>query len=126
MPAFLIDECVSFQTTQLMKSLGFPAESIQDLGKRGIKDEEVFKVAQERKSPLITYDRGFGDITKYQPYSHKGIVVIKAYDSESLEQCHVVLEKLLKTETEFEGTLFIVDRNKYRKRGKRKLIKSKT
>lgn len=118
MPAFLIDECVSFQTAQFIKSLGFPAESIKELGKRGIKDEEVFKVTQERKSTLVTYDRGFGNITKYPLYSHHGIIVIKAYDSESLEQCHMVLEKLLQAETEFEETLFVVDRNKYRKRGK--------
>lgn len=119
MPAFLIDECVSFQTTQLIKSLGFHAESIRQLGKRGIKDEEVFKVAQERESTLVTYDRGFGSITKYPLYSHHGIIIIRAFDSESLEQCHMVMEKLLKAETEFEGALFVVGRNKYRKRGGR-------
>lgn len=119
MPAFLIDECVSLQTTQLIKSLGFPVEIIQELGKCGIKDEEVFKIAQQRKSTLVTYDGGFGDITRYRPYSHNGIIVIKTHGSKSLEQCHMVLEKLLEAETEFQGTLVVVDRNKYRKRGKR-------
>ena len=119
MSTFLVDECVSFQTAQLIKSLGFSVESIRELGKCGIKDEEIFKTAQERNSILVTYDRGFGDITKYRPYSHNGIIVIKAYDLRSLDQCHMVLEELLRAETEFEGALFIVDRNKYRKRGKR-------
>jgi predicted nuclease of predicted toxin-antitoxin system len=118
MSAFLVDECVSSQTIQLIKSLGFPVESLQQLGKYGMTDEEVLKLARERKSTLVTYDRGFGDIAKYRPYAHAGIIVVRAHDSKSLERCHRVLEKLLKTETEFENTLFIVDRNKYRKRGK--------
>ena len=113
---FLVDECVSIQTTRMIKSLGFVVESVQGIGGYGISDKEVFKVAQERKSIIVTYDRGFGDTTKYQSHSHYGIIVIKAYDSNSIEQCHVVLTKLLKTETEFAGALFIVDRNKYRKR----------
>lgn len=118
MSAFLVDECVSSRTIQLIRSLGFPVESLQELGKHGLKDEDVLRLARERKSTLVTYDRGFGDIAKYKSYSHSGIVVIRAHDSKSLERCHQVLEKLLKTETEFAETLFIVDRNKYRKRGK--------
>ena len=118
MSAFLVDECVSSQTIQLIKSLGFPVESLQELGKCGIKDEDVLRLAQERKYTLITYDRGFGDITGYRPHSRSGIIVIRAHDSKSLERCHRVLEKLLKTKTEFQETLFIVDRNKYRKRVK--------
>jgi hypothetical protein len=37
-----------------------------------------------------------------RPYSHSGIIVIRAHDSKSLERCHKVLEKLLETETEFD------------------------
>lgn len=118
MSTFLVDECVSSQTIQLIKSLGFSVESLQEFGKCGAKDEEVLRLAQERKSILVTYDVGFGDITKYRSYSHSGIIIVKAHDCKSLQQCHKVLKKLLKTETEFEETLFIVDRSKYRKRVK--------
>jgi predicted nuclease of predicted toxin-antitoxin system len=118
MSAFLVDECVSSRTVQLIKSLGFPVESLQELGKYGIKDKDVLRLALERKCTLVTYDRGFGDITGHRPYPHSGIIIIRAHDSKSLERCHQVLEKLLKTETEFGETLFIVDRNKYRRRGK--------
>ena len=118
MSVFLVNECVSSQKIHLIRSLGFPVESLQELGKCGIKDEDVLRLAQERKYTPVTYDRGFGDITGYRLHSRGGIIVIKAHDSKSLERCHQVLEKLLKTETEFEETLFIVDRNKYRKRKK--------
>jgi predicted nuclease of predicted toxin-antitoxin system len=69
MSTFLVDECVSSQTIQLIKSLGFSVESLQEFGKCGAKDEEVLRLAQERKSILVTYDVGFGDITKYRSYS---------------------------------------------------------
>lgn len=116
MPTFLVDECVSLQTTLLLRALGFHTESIHALGLRGMADSEVFKIAQEGKAILLTYDRGFGNIRKYPPRSHNGIIVLRAYDSRSLRGCHRVLEKLLKLESEFKGALFIVDQNKYRKR----------
>lgn len=118
MAAFLVDECVSSQTIQLIKSLRLPVESLQDLGRHGATDEEVLRLARERRSTLVTYDRGFGYLSEHRSYSHSGIIVVKVHDAESLERCHLVLEKLLNTEAEFEGTLFIVDRNKYRKRRK--------
>ena len=116
MPSFLVDECVSLQTTRLLKDLGFSVENVYDLGRSGIPDSEVFKIAQDKKSVLVTYDRGFGDIRKYPSYSHGGIIVLRICDSKSLQRCHKVLERLLEVESEFEGTLFVVDENKYRKR----------
>ena len=71
--------------------------------------EEVLKLAQEKKLTLVTYDRGFGDLARYGARSHSGVIVIKARDSDSLWRCHRVLETLLKTEKEFEQTLFIGD-----------------
>jgi predicted nuclease of predicted toxin-antitoxin system len=116
---FVVDECVSRQTLNLLKSLGFRVERIQDLAGPGIEDQEVFKIAQEKKAVLLTYDRGFGNIRRYPPQYHNGVVVLKAYSSKSLQRCHKVLEKLLKREGDFKGTLFIVDENKYRKRKSR-------
>ena len=46
MPAFLIDECVSFQTVRLFKALGFHVKTVHDITLRGKTDSEVFKVAQ--------------------------------------------------------------------------------
>ena len=118
MSTFLVDECVSSQTIELIKSLGFPVQSLQQFGKYGAKDEDILTLAQEKKFTLVTYDRGFGEITRYGSYAHSGIIIVKAHDSKSLRECHEVLEKLLRAETGFEETVFIVDRNKYRKRAK--------
>lgn len=58
----------------------------------------------------------FGDIRIYPPNAHNGIIVLKAYGFNSLQQCHAVLEMLLRVESEFKGSLFIIDANRYRKK----------
>jgi hypothetical protein len=41
---------------------------------------------------------------------------LRSYDISSLQKCHGVLGRLLRVESEFKNTLFIVNENKYRKR----------
>ncbi len=56
MLTFVVDECVSRQTLNLLKSLGFTVERIHDLAGPGIENQEVFKIAQEKRrfcSPMI-------------------------------------------------------------------------
>jgi predicted nuclease of predicted toxin-antitoxin system len=116
MPAFLIDECVSLQTVWLFKALGLPFKTVYDIALTGKSDSAVFKTAQGMESVLVTLDRGFGDVRTYPPHSHNGIIILRSYDSSSLQKCHTVLERLLRVETEFKNILFIVNENRYRKR----------
>jgi len=115
---FLADECVSNQTVIFLEKLGCNVTKVQDIGLEGKEDEVIFKYAQERNITLVTYDRGFGNIRKYAPSSHNGIIVIKVYNLASLKNCHEVLKKLLEKEKRFKGTLFVVNEKKYRKREK--------
>lgn len=116
-PEFLADECTFVQTVRLMQELGFQVERIQDLGMIGAEDSDTFAKAQETKTILITNDKSFGDIRAYPPSSHHGVIVLKMPPSpHGVRRVHKVLRKLLKNETRFEGILFIVDANKYRKR----------
>lgn len=116
MASFLIDECVSFQTYLLINTLGFTVKTVLDITHSGATDSDIFKIAQNQSLVIVTLDRGFGDIRIYPPNSHNGIIVLKAYGLNSLQQCHTVLEMLLKVESDFNGSLFIVDGNRYRKK----------
>lgn len=118
MPLFLIDECVSKQTTFVIEKLGYSVYEAESVGLRGAKDDVIFKIAQEKKAVLVTYDKGFGDIREYPPSDHNGIILIRVHDFISLKKCNEVLEILLKMEEKFKGTLFVVDGEKYRKRTK--------
>ena len=118
MATFLLDECVSNQTRILIEQHGFEIKGARDLGLKGARDKEVFDVAKKNNMVLVTNDKGFGNIIKYPPSFHSGIIIIKAYDLASLLNCHIVLNVLLATEREFMGTLFVVNEKKYRKRKK--------
>jgi len=85
MTAFLIDECVSAQTYRLIIASGFPVKTVLDITHSGATDSEIFKIAQSKSFVIVTLDRGFGDVRTYPPNSHSGIIVLKAYDIDSLK-----------------------------------------
>ena len=72
MVLFLVDECVSYQTLFLLKELGYTAESVEEIGLKGTKDSTIFKVAQEKKAVLVSYDKGFANIKTCPPSKHNG------------------------------------------------------
>ena len=117
--AFLADECTFTQTVRQMEALGCDVRRVQDAGLPGASDAVVFRRAQEANSVLVTTDRGFGDIRTYPPSSHQGIIVLKVSPNPAqIRSVHRTLRTLLETENTFEGTLFIVDAQKYRKRSR--------
>lgn len=116
MSGFLIDECVSIQTKLFLDSLRFETVDSKEVGLIGTDDAGVFRYAKENGYVLVTYDKGFGDIRKYPPSSHNGIIILKIRNQISMERCHKVLEFLLGMEKELRGALYIVDEKKYRKR----------
>ena len=102
-----------------MRDLGCAVNRVQDLGMAGASDATVFQKAQENEAVLVTTDRGFGDVRAYPPSSHRGIIVLKVTtEPEQIQAVHRTLRHLLETEESFEGTLFVVDAHKYRKRKK--------
>ena len=104
MVLFLVDECVSYQTLLLLKELGYTAT--------------IFKVAQEKKAVLVTYDKGFANIKTCPPSKHNGVILLRVSNLLSLKKCNEVLRILLSRESSFKGTLFVVTEQKYRKRTK--------
>jgi hypothetical protein len=66
---------------------------------------------------LLTRDMDFGDITRFTPSAHLGVVVLRMTYQKSHE-VHAVLKKMLLEEKDdsFAGTLFVVDHTKWRKR----------
>ncbi|MFQ5796755.1 MAG: DUF5615 family PIN-like protein [Candidatus Bipolaricaulia bacterium] len=121
MVAFLADESFPDPVADLIESWGYSVKKARDVGLSGAKDPQVFEVAQETGWILLTADKGFGDIRIYPPSIHVGVIVLRITPgdvAEGMIKLHTVLQRLLEEtrEQEYSGTLFIVDRNKYRKR----------
>jgi predicted nuclease of predicted toxin-antitoxin system len=114
---FLADECTFLQTVRFMRALGFHVERTQDIGLQGAEDSAVLARAQETGAILVTNDKSFGNTSAYPPSSHQGVIVLKMRaDPHAVRRVHEVLRSLLESETRFEGLLFVVDVNKYRRR----------
>jgi predicted nuclease of predicted toxin-antitoxin system len=118
MPVFFIDECVSIQTEKFLRNLKYKTVTVKDHNLSGASDKKIFNLAKKEGCILVTYDRGFGNIIKYPPSSHNGIILLKVKNKSSMERCHKVLKNLLNREKDFKSTLFVIDENKYRKRKK--------
>lgn len=118
MSRFLADECTYTETIEVVRRLGFDIVRAQDLGLREAPDPLVLAKAQELKRVLLTNDQGFGDVRAYPPSRYCGIIVLKLKDYQSTPDVHAVLQDLLNREKDLEKALFIVDRNKWRKRTK--------
>ena len=118
MPVFFIDECVSIQTEKFLRNLKYKTVNVKDHNVSGASDKQLFRLAKKEGYILVTYDRGFGNIIKYPPSSHNGIVLLKVKNKSSMEKCHKVLKNLLNREKDFKSALFIIDEKKYRKRKK--------
>jgi predicted nuclease of predicted toxin-antitoxin system len=119
MVKFLADECTFAPTVEFLRNEGWKVVTVREVGLRGAKDPEVLSKARKMGAVLLTRDSDFGDIRRFPPADHCGVIVLKM-TSRTSDEVHAVLRKMLKEvkEGEFAGTLFIVDRNKWRRRRK--------
>ena len=72
----LIDHCVSKRTSDFLISLGHEATLLKELELEALDDPEVLALATARDEVLVTEDRGFGNITKYPPSIHQGVILL--------------------------------------------------
>ena len=88
---------------------------LKDVARQDSPDAEVLKLAVQRSMVLLTNDKDFGDVLRYPPSTHTGIVVLRITPSNEIE-VHKVLLRLLADHTmeSLDATLAVVSRGKYR------------
>lgn len=72
----LIDHCVSKRTSDFIKELGHEVTLLKELGLEALDDPKVLERAITRDEVLVTEDRGFGNVIKYPPSSHQGVILL--------------------------------------------------
>lgn len=85
-----LDENLPATAKAAVAALGHDVETVADQGLGGSDDEAVTTAARRERRFLITLDRGMGDVRRYPPGSHPGILVIRVAD----QQTTVVLDAL--------------------------------
>lgn len=74
---FKLDENIDVRAAAVLSAAGHDVTTVagQELG--GTEDPDIAQVVVREDRILVTLDRGFGDIRRYPPGSHPGIVLLR-------------------------------------------------
>ena len=75
-----LDENLPRRAGPILASAGHDVDTVEDEGLAGADDRTVSNAAATDGRLVITLDRGFGDVQRYPPGSHAGILVLRIDD----------------------------------------------
>ncbi len=109
----LADHCVWGKTIRFLKDNDFKVIRLKEVGNIASSDEEVLQIAHRLDVILVTNDLDFGDIRRYPPGKHQGIIVLRI-TTKNIGSVHLILLQ------------FLNDYGRERIRGKLAIINSKS
>ncbi len=74
---FLLDENIPFALINFLEKRGYSVEHLKKTGRGGIRNGEVYKLAEESKMWIITRDADFQSYYKFVSHDIGGIILIK-------------------------------------------------
>ena len=74
---FLLDENIPYALINFLEKKDFAVEHLKKLQMSGIKNGEVYKIAEKRKMWIITRDADFQNYYRFSSYDVGGVIVIK-------------------------------------------------
>ena len=74
---FLLDENLPFALIDFLEEKGYRVSHLKTIGKSGIKNGDVYKIAEQNKSWIITRDADFESYYKFKSYDVGGIILFK-------------------------------------------------
>ena len=113
---FLADECVNFDVILGLRRNGVDVLTVKEAGLTGADDETVFEFAVVNKRVLLSFDRDFGDIFRFNIVNSSGVIIILVGQMGKSEIVKVILSFLIviKTSANFRGKLAILGKTKIR------------
>ncbi len=74
---FKIDEDLPREVAELLRGKGYESSTVLEQSLGGIKDPALWQIVQQHGQFLITADKGFGDVRRYPPGSHGGVLLVR-------------------------------------------------
>ncbi len=87
---FLLDENMPFALIEFLSNRGYETKHLKILGKGGIKNGEVYQVAQENQAWIMTRDSDFKNYHRFVIHPIKGIIVLTLSDTRTKNILNVV------------------------------------
>jgi len=119
MVRFLLDENLSHETATYLRSLGYIAHTVREVGLVHTKDEQIIQYAAANGYLIVTFDVEYGYFFRIMSPHALGIVVLRI-ENQTVESVNAALKHLLDEhifeEEDNQKALIIVDENKIRVR----------
>jgi predicted nuclease of predicted toxin-antitoxin system len=110
-----VDENLPATVASLLRERGFDADTVIEEGLGGSTDADLLAAVREQDQMIVTLDRGFGDIRRYPPGSHPGIVVLRLADESALGTRAAIMQLLDNHDLEnLAGTVTVVQHGSLR------------
>lgn len=113
-----LDHCVSRRTVDYLRQIGHEVLTSKELEKESAFDRDILAAAASTDRVLVTEDRGFGDIRKYPPRDHSGVILLRPRKPASRLELHRTLGAFFQsTDREtLRACLVLVDETRIRLR----------
>ena len=110
------DECINLDVIFALRQSGFDTLTVKDAELTGSDDETIFEFACENKRILLTYDRGFGDIFRFDMSKSGGVIIVLTGKMEKNEIVNIVLTFIstINKQADLCGKLVIIGKSKIR------------
>lgn len=116
MTRFFADECVNKDVVDAIRKSGFDVLTVREAKLAGFSDDAVFDFACRAKRILLTFDRGFGDIFRFNISRSFGVIVVLVGQLEKDEIAGAVINFLdaVKNNGGLKNRLAIIGKNRIR------------
>ena len=109
------DECVNKDITDALENKGVKIIRVSDVNFRSAPDEEIFRYALANNYVLLTFDKDFGNILRFNIGNSSGIVIVYIEDMHKEEIINNTLYLFSKfNQSQLKGKLFIVEKTRIR------------
>lgn len=111
----LADECIHSDLIKALKSAGHDIISTGEVGLSSKGDEVIFQNAVKLKRVLLTFDRGFGDIFRFNLSSSSGVIILLISQMTKEEMIGILLSFIVsQRKKNISGKLVIIGKRKIR------------
>lgn len=112
---FFVDECINIDIILALRQKGVDVLTVKDAGLTGSDDEIVYNFAKDNHRVLLTFDRGFGDIFRFNISKSAGVIIILVNQMAYFEIADILFAFFLEIgKGNIRGKLVIIGKSKIR------------
>lgn len=112
---FITEENIFPQISSFLRKLSHDVKCVKESGLYKLADNDIAKIAIDEKRTIVTFDKHFGDIRRYNPKKMYGIIVIRI-EPPLISDVLSAINNLFKhyKEYSFTGRLIVLSKSGYR------------